>query len=182
MVQKHSTAFSNDKFFRRKGDGVFCPYFLVKCKHVCNTVKKIIVVEVACIMQRLAPISIDDKYYPTTSTCLLALSDGRTSLLSVSSTAGNFRGIIDWCKISYFSTIIMSTDRSAVSFSDRDNWVILDFKLLNWKYMNFQMKFRENTHVFSIKVYLVYILQLTLHVLFHMICFVNYIRKFYVKG
>lgn len=40
---------------------------------------------------------------------------------------------------------------STLQFADRENWVILDFKLLNWKYMNFQMKFRENTHIFSIK-------------------------------
>jgi hypothetical protein len=29
---------------------------------------------------------------------------------------------------------------STTVLADRENWVILDFKLLNWKYMNFQMK------------------------------------------
>ena len=29
--------------------------------------------------------------------------------------------------------------------------IILDFKLINWKYMNFTMKVKENTHIFSIK-------------------------------
>jgi len=32
-----------------------------------------------------------------------------------------------------------------------DNWVIIDFKLLNWKYMNFSQKFRDTTHIFTIK-------------------------------
>ena len=32
-----------------------------------------------------------------------------------------------------------------------DKVVILEFKLLNWKYMNFSMQFRETTNVFSIK-------------------------------
>ena len=32
-----------------------------------------------------------------------------------------------------------------------DHYVKLEFKLLNWKYMNFTMKFREDTHIFSIK-------------------------------
>ena len=32
-----------------------------------------------------------------------------------------------------------------------DNWVLLEFKLLNWKYMNFSQKFRETTHVFTVK-------------------------------
>jgi hypothetical protein len=30
--------------------------------------------------------------------------------------------------------------------------VILDFKLLNWKFMNFKMKFKDSTYIFSIKV------------------------------
>lgn len=33
----------------------------------------------------------------------------------------------------------------------KENWVNIDFKLLNWKFMNFQMKFKESTHIFSIK-------------------------------
>eukprot|EP01032_Pedospumella_encystans_P010122 gene10122-11859_t len=33
----------------------------------------------------------------------------------------------------------------------RENWVNIQFKLLNWKFMNFSMKFRENTHVFTLK-------------------------------
>ena len=41
--------------------------------------------------------------------------------------------------------------------SERDSFVILDFKLLNWKYMNFSMKFRESTHIFTIKVCLYWI-------------------------
>ena len=32
-----------------------------------------------------------------------------------------------------------------------DTFVILEFKLLNWKYMNFTQKFRDSTHVFTIK-------------------------------
>ena len=32
-----------------------------------------------------------------------------------------------------------------------DNFVMLDFKLLNWKYMNFTQKFRDTTHIFTIK-------------------------------
>lgn len=35
---------------------------------------------------------------------------------------------------------------------DRTNYVILDFKLLTWKYMNFTKKFDENTRIFTIKV------------------------------
>ena len=27
----------------------------------------------------------------------------------------------------------------------------MEFKLINWKYMNFTLKVKENTHVFSIK-------------------------------
>ncbi len=30
-------------------------------------------------------------------------------------------------------------------------WVYLDFKLLNWKFMNFKAKFKESTYIFSIK-------------------------------
>ena len=32
----------------------------------------------------------------------------------------------------------------AVQLGDRENWAILDFKLLNWKYMNFTMKVRAD--------------------------------------
>jgi hypothetical protein len=31
------------------------------------------------------------------------------------------------------------------------NRVNIQFKLLNWKFMNFSMKFRENTHIFTLK-------------------------------
>ncbi len=33
----------------------------------------------------------------------------------------------------------------------KENWVNIDFKLLNWKFMNFSMKFKENTRIFSLK-------------------------------
>lgn len=36
--------------------------------------------------------------------------------------------------------------------TERDSFVMVDFKLLNWKYMNFKMKFRDTTHIFTIKV------------------------------
>lgn len=29
---------------------------------------------------------------------------------------------------------------------------MLDFKLINWKYMNFKMKFKDTDHIFTIKV------------------------------
>lgn len=32
-----------------------------------------------------------------------------------------------------------------------EKWVEIHFKLLNWKFMNFSMKFREQTHVFTLK-------------------------------
>eukprot|EP01031_Cornospumella_fuschlensis_P036287 gene36287-44021_t len=32
-----------------------------------------------------------------------------------------------------------------------ENWIRIEFKLLNWKFMNFSMKFFENTNVFTIK-------------------------------
>jgi len=35
--------------------------------------------------------------------------------------------------------------------ADRENYIILSFNLLNWAFMNFQQKFTENTHVFTIK-------------------------------
>ena len=35
--------------------------------------------------------------------------------------------------------------------SDRENYIILNFNLLNWSFMNFQMKFTERTHIFTIK-------------------------------
>jgi len=35
--------------------------------------------------------------------------------------------------------------------SSSDMWVMLEFKLLNWKYMNMSMKFRDTTHIFTIK-------------------------------
>jgi hypothetical protein len=35
--------------------------------------------------------------------------------------------------------------------ADRENYVILAFNLLNWAFMNFQQKFTENTHIFTIK-------------------------------
>jgi hypothetical protein len=35
-----------------------------------------------------------------------------------------------------------------VAMNDR---VVLNFNLLNWKYMNFSERFRDNTHVFTIK-------------------------------
>jgi len=34
---------------------------------------------------------------------------------------------------------------------DKDLWVYLDFKLLNWKFMNFKAKCKESTYIFSIK-------------------------------
>ena len=34
---------------------------------------------------------------------------------------------------------------------DPDNYVLLDFRLLTWKYMNFSMKFSDHTHIFTIK-------------------------------
>lgn len=33
----------------------------------------------------------------------------------------------------------------------RENWINIQFKLLNWKFMNFSMKFRETTHIFTLK-------------------------------
>jgi hypothetical protein len=32
-----------------------------------------------------------------------------------------------------------------------DNYVYLDFRMLNWKYMNFVQKFRDTTHIFTLK-------------------------------
>jgi hypothetical protein len=32
-----------------------------------------------------------------------------------------------------------------------DNYLNLEFRMLNWKYMNFNMRFREETHIFTIK-------------------------------
>ena len=32
-----------------------------------------------------------------------------------------------------------------------DSYVLLDFRMLNWKYMNFAQKFRDETHIFTIK-------------------------------
>ena len=32
-----------------------------------------------------------------------------------------------------------------------DNYVLLDFRMLTWKYMNFSMKFREETRIFTLK-------------------------------
>ncbi len=34
---------------------------------------------------------------------------------------------------------------------DPDNYVLLDFRMLTWKYLNFSMKFRDDTHIFTIK-------------------------------
>ena len=34
---------------------------------------------------------------------------------------------------------------------DRDNWMIVEFKLINWKFMNFRQKLREDTRLFTIK-------------------------------
>lgn len=34
---------------------------------------------------------------------------------------------------------------------ERDNWMIVDFKLINWKFMNFRVKLREDTRIFTIK-------------------------------
>lgn len=33
----------------------------------------------------------------------------------------------------------------------RDPWINIEFKLLNWKFMNFSMRFRDDTHLFTIK-------------------------------
>lgn len=33
----------------------------------------------------------------------------------------------------------------------QDNYLHLEFRMLNWKYMNFSMRFREETHIFTIK-------------------------------
>eukprot|EP01036_Dinobryon_divergens_P026368 gene26368-35006_t len=33
----------------------------------------------------------------------------------------------------------------------RDNWINIEFKLLNWKFMNFSMRFKDETHIFSLK-------------------------------
>ena len=34
---------------------------------------------------------------------------------------------------------------------NRENYIYIDFRLLNWKYMNFKQKFSETTHIFTIK-------------------------------
>jgi len=34
---------------------------------------------------------------------------------------------------------------------ERDNWMIVEFKLINWKFMNFRQKLREDTRIFTIK-------------------------------
>ena len=34
---------------------------------------------------------------------------------------------------------------------ERDNWMVIEFKLINWKFMNFKMKLREETRMFTIK-------------------------------
>mmetsp|Transcript_14024 Transcript_14024/g.23327 ORF Transcript_14024/g.23327 Transcript_14024/m.23327 type:complete len:148 (+) Transcript_14024:98-541(+) len=33
----------------------------------------------------------------------------------------------------------------------KENWVNIQFKLLNWSFMNFSMMFRENTRIFTLK-------------------------------
>eukprot|EP01038_Epipyxis_sp_PR26KG_P009054 gene9054-12212_t len=33
----------------------------------------------------------------------------------------------------------------------RENWVQINFKLIDWRFMNFSMKFKENTRIFTIK-------------------------------
>ncbi|KAJ1420719.1 hypothetical protein B484DRAFT_452973, partial [Ochromonadaceae sp. CCMP2298] len=33
----------------------------------------------------------------------------------------------------------------------KENWINIQFKLLHWTFMNFTMKFRENTHIFTLK-------------------------------
>lgn len=35
--------------------------------------------------------------------------------------------------------------------TDRENYIILSFNLLNWEFMNFEQKFNEKTHIFTIK-------------------------------
>ena len=42
-------------------------------------------------------------------------------------------------------------EQATVIQVDPDMWVKLDFKLLNWKYMNFSAKVRDNSRVFSLK-------------------------------
>ena len=39
-----------------------------------------------------------------------------------------------------------------VLLPDKENWVILDFRLSNWRYMNFTATVRDTTHIFTIKV------------------------------
>lgn len=34
---------------------------------------------------------------------------------------------------------------------DEQNWIVLDMRLLNWSYMNFRLKLRQRTPVFSLK-------------------------------
>ena len=52
-----------------------------------------------------------------------------------------------------------SNNKPTILPEDREKWVILDFRLLNWKYMNFTKKMPVNSHIFSIKVWLVFTLQ-----------------------
>jgi hypothetical protein len=42
--------------------------------------------------------------------------------------------------------------KTTILQKSRNRYVILDFKLLNWKYMNFTKQFDENTYVFAVKV------------------------------
>jgi hypothetical protein len=42
--------------------------------------------------------------------------------------------------------------KTTVLQKSKNRYVILDFKLLNWKYMNFTKQFDENTYVFAVKV------------------------------
>lgn len=50
----------------------------------------------------------------------------------------------------YFTALFVYNSPLKRSFWCFDR-VNIDFKLLNWKYMNFQMKFKEDTRIFTIK-------------------------------
>lgn len=62
---------------------------------------------------------------------------------------------------------------------DRENYIFLSFNLLNWAFMNFQQKFTEGTHIFTIKKMLAerhgHLKELTL-------CIGSYVEEYKIKN
>jgi hypothetical protein len=69
------------------------------------------------------------------------------------SSTSSFYGLItNYYNITYVYGLQEAHHKPLLLSSERDNWVVLDFRLLNWKYMNFEKKYKDDTHVFTIKV------------------------------